>query len=988
MRQLKVCLVLCLLTARAASAQVPTGTVSGSVKDPQGLALPGVTVAVTSPQLQGARATVTSANGDFLIPLLPPGAYTAVFEIAGFEKVTKFVVVAGTQVVSLAVSMAVSGITEAVEVVAHATPFANTAQVATGFTQDLVATLPGNRSLDATLLLLAPSVHPTGPSGGYSIAGAPSYENLFAVNGVVITENMRGQPYTLYVEDALQETTVATAGISAEYGRFSGGIVNAITKSGGNLFSGSYRQSFNNDAWRSKTPFNEAQLDRVVPTYEYTLGGPVATNRLWFFTAGRLQKQESSRTLAATAIPYVRTDDEKRFEGKLTYSLNGKGTIVGSYGRINQLYTNLVFQNAMDTASFYNQGQPQDLLSLHYSGIVSSNLFVEAQYSRRSFAFTGAGATSTDLIDGTLLVDRSRGGTSFRYHAATFCGVCDDEDRNNDDLILKASYFKTSTRLGSHSVVVGYDRYTDHRFSNNHQSGSDYRILGTGTIMRGTDIFPVFAPGSTIIQWNPIDASSQGTDLVTHSVFANDRWRMSDRFTFNLGVRWDGNQGTDAAGNRISDSRAISPRLGVVFDPTADGKWSMSGSYSKYVASLNTGIAENSAGGNPALYQFVYQGPSINADPSTATPVTQSDAIRQVFAWYNASGGPSLPAVVVDIPGISSKIGDTLDSPSVLETAVGVGREIGRGSVRADFVYRTFADFYASVTNASTGKVTDPAGQPFDLTLIENANVDSRTYKGLSVQSTYRFPYGVHVGGHYTLSRLRGTFDGENAASGPLTTSLLSYPEFVESRWNSPEGDLAADQRHRVRLWSTYDVPLPNSRAGALTLGAIHQFSSGVPYGAVGPVNTLPYVSGTNYLNPSGNRTDGLWDYYFTARDAYRTEGSSRTDLSINYAYEIPVAGRRVEAFFHGDIVNVFNVSDLCGCGSTVFKNGGIVDIGKINTGVLAPGNSGTAAPFNPFTSTPVEGVNWNKRPTFGTAVDQFSYTTPRAFRFSVGLRF
>ena len=79
-----------------------------------------------------------------------------------------------------------------------------------------------------------------------------SFESVFTVDGVVSTENLRGQPYTLYIEDALQETTVATSGVSAEYGRFGGGLVAAVTKSGGDLFSGSFRQSFNNDDWRTQ----------------------------------------------------------------------------------------------------------------------------------------------------------------------------------------------------------------------------------------------------------------------------------------------------------------------------------------------------------------------------------------------------------------------------------------------------------------------------------------------------------------------------------------------------------------------------------------------------------------------------------------------------------------------------------------------------------------------------------------------------------------
>ena len=92
-----------------------------------------------------------------------------------------------------------------------------------------------------------------------------------------INENIRGQAFDTAIEDAIQETTVANGGVSAEFGRFSGGVVNIITKSGGNQFSGSFRESLNNDKWRTLTPFEterlattpEPRIDKVVPTYEY-----------------------------------------------------------------------------------------------------------------------------------------------------------------------------------------------------------------------------------------------------------------------------------------------------------------------------------------------------------------------------------------------------------------------------------------------------------------------------------------------------------------------------------------------------------------------------------------------------------------------------------------------------------------------------------------------------------------------------------------------
>jgi hypothetical protein len=71
-----------------------------------------------------------------------------------------------------------------------------------------------------------------------------------------------------------------------------------------------------------------------------------------------------------------------------------------------------------------------------------------------------------------------------------------------------------------------------------------------------------------------------------------------------------------------------------------------------------------------------------------------------------------------------------------------------------------------------------------------------------------------------------------------------------------------------------------------------------------------------------------------------------------------------------------------------VFNNGGGSDIRTINTAVLTASNSGTLLPFNPFTDTPQQGVHWNLGPTFGQPVSRFAYTSPRTFRFNLGVRF
>jgi outer membrane receptor for ferrienterochelin and colicin len=991
--------VACLtLVAAVAAAQVPTGTISGSVSDSSGAVLPGVTVTATSPNLQGPRVVVTSAFGDYALPLLPPGTYTVTFELMSFQTASQTVAVAATETVPLNVKLGVGAFTEQVTVQGDARSLAQGTRAGSTFKQDLLATLPSSRTLAASIIM-APNVKATGPGGtsggdgSFTIAGAMSYDSLFLLNGVAVTENLRGQPFTLFIEDAIQETTISTAGISAEYGRFGGGLVNAITKSGGNTFSGSYRLSFNNDDWRATTPFRETKLDKTVPTHEYTMGGPVFRDRLWFFTAGRLRKDEQSRDTFVTLVPYPRTDDEKRYEGKLTYTALPGQVVRGSYTKIQQQVTNTNFQNVMDVRSLYDQGQPQDLLSLNYNGVIGSNLAIEGQYSQRHFSITGAGSKSTDLIDGTLLVDRSRGGTAFRYWSATFCGVCDDEKRDNTEVLAKGTYFLSTRRFGAHNIVFGYDHYNDHRFANNHQSGSDYRILGTSTVVRGETIYPVFLNNdSTIIQWNPISLSSAGTDLRSHALFVNDSWRFNGGVSLNLGLRWDRNQGEDAAGNPVSDASKLSHRLGVAWDPRRDGIWTVSGSFSRYVSGLNTAIAENSPAGNPAQYQWFYQGPAINPDAGGAL-VTPDVAIRQLFDWFNANGGTNRPFLSADVPGVNTFINGSLDSPNALEYAAGINRQLGqRGSVRVDYVFRDFNDFYIQRTDLTTGRVTNALGTVFDVNLVENSNDLERRYQGGTVQTTYRFG-GLDVGGNYTLSRTWGNFDGENPASGPLTAQIFSYPEYREARWNLPEGNLGTDQRHRARVWGTYHVPMTPS-AGALDIGVLYSAASGTPFGfagataaapgtAMGQINPRAYVTNPGYANPLG--TTATVEYFFFPRDQYRTEAQFRTDLSVNYRYRL-IGG--AEVFFHSELLNVFNQFQLCGCGGTVFNNGGGSDIRTINTNVLTASNSAALQAFNPFTQTPVQGVNWNLGPTFGQAASRFAYTSPRTFRFNLGVRF
>ncbi len=956
------------LVASAVRAQgIATGSLSGHV-EAEGQALPGVSVEATSPQLQGKRTAVSNGNGDFIIAGLPPGQYTVAFSLDGFQPQSQAVKVSGAQDSRLALVLGTQAITETIGVTALADTISTNSEASATLTAKLIEQLPVTRDVRGTVLLNA-GVNASGPNNAITIAGAQSYENLFLVNGVVINENLRGTPNNLFIEDAIQETTTQISGVSAEYGRFAGGVVNTITKSGGNTFSGSLRDSLTNDKWVAPTPKTVDRNDKVEPTFEATLGGRILRDRLWFFAAGRSFDTNSKGQTVATDIPFDAPDRERRGEGKLTWALNDAHRVIGSYIKIDRDLKNDSFAGAdiADRASLIDRSLPQHLLALNYNGVLASNLVVEGQYSERKFEFLGEGSKTTDRLGGTWIESND---LALRFNSPTFCAVCGAaESRSNRSASAKASWLATGA--GTHDLAFGVESFDDIRKADNFQSGSGFSVFSTSAIVRGQEIFPVFDANDTQIVYWPIAATSRGTHFRTNSAYVNDLWRLGERWSASLGLRYDKNDGKDSAGKTVTKDSRLSPRLGLTYDVGGDGAWLLHASYGHYVTAIaNTQGDSSSPNGVPSIFAWFYDGPDVNTG-SPATPVGSAEALRRLFSWFDSVGGVNNQDLLffVNIPGGTRVIGDGLASPYAREIHVGTSRQLGgRGSLRVDYVRRDYRDFYADFIDTSTGKAETSLGLQ-DVGVLRNSNDGlSRTYDGLLTQLQYRFDR-INVGATWTLSKTRGNVSGETAGSGPVSSSVHEYPEYKQSRWNSPTGYLGTDQRHRVRIWGVFDAFRTDHNH--LSVGVMQRLESGTPYGALGSVDPRRYVTNPGYATLSNKQS-----YYFTGRDKFRTENVLATDLTLNYSFTSKLFGSEVELFVEPEILNVLNAH-------------AIVDSRFIDTSVKDATNDPTHYQrFNPFTDTPVEGVNWAKGAKFGQALSPDAYQTPRTFRVSLGIRF
>ncbi len=655
---------LCLVsTAFAQFGQ--TGSLNGTVIDPDGMPLQGVTVAIKSPAIiLPEMVTMTNNQGSYRFPSLPPGTYEVTYTLQGMNTlVRKGIIISAGQTTTINVTLEPKKLEESVVVVGQSpTVDAQSTTRATNLDKSFIASIPAARNLDAFFGMTPGVIAESNPNGLMSSAfGGGVTDNAFNVDGVNVTAPDFG---TLRIEigmDIMEELSVLSGNLPAEYGDTMGTVVNVVTKSGGSTFSGSAGFYYNSDKLQSTntkgTPL-EGRLSGYKYVYEpsVSFGGPIVKERLWFFAHFGL----NNRAINVAGFPFDKPETvpvvEKRIYPYFKFSFQPSQWNKCSFS---YSFSNYVQEDGGATIAGYTFSQdatvkwtmPSHILNLQWTHFFTNNLFMDFKvgYTRGSDNLYPKHDQTVPLYIDVVSYQISGNWWTKRLYT-----------RDRFQLNTNATYYKDNF-FGSHEFKVG----------------GEFQLTGA----KGDDT-PNKDPRNGMAQIITLGGfpilgtwfAETYERLATRNIFAffQDTWRPVKRLTLNLGIRFSYQSNIIPAQNQnegpqtflgVTFNRSVTesytpvkrtnlvPRLGLVYDLTGNGKTLFKASFSRYIQSNQI---SNFYAVNPN-YQWGYS-QLLNAD---CTPIPGA-------------------IIKVDYPN-PAKIGygdHSLRSPYTDEITVGVEREI------------------------------------------------------------------------------------------------------------------------------------------------------------------------------------------------------------------------------------------------------------------------------------------------------------------------
>jgi outer membrane receptor protein involved in Fe transport len=930
-----------LLLAWPALAQELRGSIQGIVKDNTGAVLPGASVEARS--AAGAVATtVTDANGLYRFPTLSPGTYEVTATLQGFSAVKLGnipVSVGQTKIVDLALGL--GGVSEKVQVSAEA-PLIDVKQSgrATTIRAEQIDLLPHNRDF-TSLVTQAPGVNFEPKSGnGIMIDGASSAENRYVVDGIETTDLVHGQSGKNVLADFVDEVQVKSTGYSAEFGGSTGGVINVITKSGGDRFAGtaltywqgSKVQGDSNQTLRLKlTNANQAEYitypkddyNRVEPGIG--IGGPIAKGRAWFYGAYQPSLIKTQRVVTPTTsgnanmtsnFDRTQKDQYQYLSASQTTQISDKlRTRVSFNDSWRKTTGQLPSLNGTDNASTnYDKGSryPNWSLSGNADYVVSPSLLLSARAGRYlqdqndfnvpndvRFVFSGS---NIGVAGVPASLQHPNGYSNLLSNSA----VSQDTQTRNF-FQVDATYYVHAA--GDHQIKGGVqiDRRAEDIVSGNLKNivtlnwGSQFDSTHLGTYGYYQVTSNGVLPKQGFITQGNVKSNLTG-------LFVQDTWTLNNKLTINAGLRTENENvpafitgSTNLLGNdpiNFSMGDKLAPRLGFAYDVAGDGKTKVYGSWGIFYDIFKLELPQGSFGGQKWI-EYYYTLDTPNFD----TLVTGANCPPACPGTFITSVDERLPSLN---PG---DVENGLKPMRSQELSFGFERQLGPAmAFSARFVHKQLdrgiedtgdilgTDEHYIISNPGEGLT-----KTFNVINGYSTYVGSggtytepkpkRIYNALEVALEKRMANNWYLRGSYTLSRDHGNYPGlaeSDEATGtprsdPNVGRLFDYPiEAFDGTGKPIDGPLPTDRTHQVKLGAIYMFKF------GTTVGANEYIMSGTPI-----TRNAAVIAGHNYpLYYLGRGSDG------------RTPALSQTDFYVQH--EIKVGGNR-RLIVLANVLNLFD---------------------------------------------------------------------------------
>ena len=741
------CGLLCGLVSTLAA--IETGEVKGRVQDEGGLGLPGVVVVAAGPALQGARATSSAKDGSYHLPLLPVGTYTLTFSLEGFETlVQKDVVVRLGTVTSLPAVLRLSEIRREVVVTAPA-PLIDKTSTDTSYhltSEQLAQTPVQNRDVvDMTKFTPGVTGVRVNTRNGQAVEGQPSFRgegqegNTWIVDGLAVS-GVRIKDSGIRLNfDAVDEMQIVSDSFSPEYASAYGGIINMVTKSGGNELHGEAALYFSDKNFQAG---RQSQLSIVrEPAYfsDYNaalnFGGPILKDKLWFFVSDNVfsnVEDTQDGFLDYLAVPGgTHSTQNNQLFGKLTYALAPNHTL-----SLTSIFNKSLGQKGgTGVPELYQTEDFSDAaFRLNYKGILGPATFVEA----------GAGYVGRNDLKQPLSRDLGPaqyfiGDLAQNIHN-TYGRITDDERRF--DLSLKLTHYFDVEKFGHHEVSAGLEYY---RFSSDLETRftgqSEDVFPGDGFDIGTKYYFSSWAEGArtptTFREYGRFDFINSSAGL---GAFAQDKATFG-RFTIMLGLRTQTQTTYDDKKGALWTwglGDFLSPRVSLAWDLTGDGVnvlklgW---GLFSDTITTMPLGFFNSVAGLSFRTYDWT--GPANPSETQLHDPAN----------WAFQAEQKSQPFSVAD--GLK---------PNFLNRwLVEFDRRLGPDwAVKARYIQSDATDLlevlllFDQATNYQF--------------LFDNFEFKRRNYRGVEVEVNGRVGRRLLVNASYAFSSSKGTNPGQSEA--------------------------------------------------------------------------------------------------------------------------------------------------------------------------------------------------------------------------------